>query len=225
MPGSPERATSRTRTSPRRSSPQMRASVGPRQAALPGPAGRVHRVDGARATSATRSSTAASPVTEVVIGRGRADGPAHRAGRGDRDRRRAVARAPARAGDAAARSTGSATALSLILYSMPYFVIGMPLIIIFAAGLRLVPDLGDDRRRAATRRRSRPLLDLAPPPRPAADRGGARPHRRRTRSSCARRSSRPAPRTTSRRPGRRACRTAGSSARTRSRTRCCRWSR
>ncbi|HJP88595.1 MAG TPA: ABC transporter permease [Candidatus Limnocylindrales bacterium] len=32
--------------------------------------------------------------------------------------------------------------LSLILYSMPYFVIGMPLIIIFAAGLHLFPTSG-----------------------------------------------------------------------------------
>jgi peptide/nickel transport system permease protein len=32
--------------------------------------------------------------------------------------------------------------LSLILYSMPYFVIGMPLIVIFAAGLHLFPTSG-----------------------------------------------------------------------------------
>ena len=32
--------------------------------------------------------------------------------------------------------------VSLVLYSMPYFVIGMPLIIIFASGLGLVPDVG-----------------------------------------------------------------------------------
>jgi peptide/nickel transport system permease protein len=34
------------------------------------------------------------------------------------------------------------TGASLILYSMPYFVIGMPLIIIFAAGLRWFPTSG-----------------------------------------------------------------------------------
>lgn len=32
--------------------------------------------------------------------------------------------------------------ISLILYSMPYFVIGMPMIVIFAAGLRLFPTSG-----------------------------------------------------------------------------------
>ena len=54
----------------------------------------------------------------------------------DRDRRRARASAPIRAGDAAAPvDYGRATALSLILYSMPYFVIGMMLLVIFAAGL------------------------------------------------------------------------------------------
>ena len=37
---------------------------------------------------------------------------------------------------------------SLILYSMPYFVIGMPLIIIFAADARLVPDVRDADARA-----------------------------------------------------------------------------
>ena len=45
------------------------------------------------------------------------------------------------------RSTGSATALSLVFYSMPYFVIGMPLIIVFAVGPGLVPDLGHDHAR------------------------------------------------------------------------------
>ena len=50
--------------------------------------------------------------------------------------------APTPAGDAGARPTGSAAGVSLILYSMPYFVIGMPLIIIFAANLGWFPTSG-----------------------------------------------------------------------------------
>ena len=151
-----------------------------------------------------------------------ADDPAHRLRGGDRDRRRPVARGPVRLAPGRHRSTGSATALSLVLYSMPYFVIGMPLIIIFAAGLGWFPTSGmttpgGDKTPVEAlfdfgRHLVLPLTAVA-----------LGPDRRRTRSSCARRSSRPGPRTTSRPPGRRACPTAGSCARTPSRTRCCRW--
>ena len=71
-----------------------------------------------------------------------ADDPADRPGRGRSRSSSACRWGPTRAGDGAARPTASATALSLILYSMPYFVIGMPLIIIFAAGLGWFPTSG-----------------------------------------------------------------------------------
>ena len=49
------------------------------------------------------------PVTDVVLDADRPDGAAHRPRGGDRDRGRAVARRPVRAGGEAARSTASAT--------------------------------------------------------------------------------------------------------------------
>ena len=51
--------------------------------------------------------------------------------------------------------------LSLILYSMPYFVIGMPLIIIFAVGPRLVPDVGHAHARRRQDGRSKPCSTSA----------------------------------------------------------------
>jgi peptide/nickel transport system permease protein len=50
--------------------------------------------------------------------------------------------------------------LSLILYSMPYFVIGMPLIIIFAAGLHLFPTSGMGSVGGASRSLVDGLIDL-----------------------------------------------------------------
>ena len=67
-------------------------------------------------------------------------------------------------------------ALSLVFYSMPYFVIGMPLIIVFAAGLGWFPTSGmttPGRQQDARRSHPRPR----PPPGPPADGDRARAHR------------------------------------------------
>ena len=132
--------------------------------------------------------------------------------------------APRPAGDAAARSTASATALSLILYSMPYFVIGMPLIIIFAAGLGWFPTSGMTTP-GGNKTPIEAAVRLRAPPRPAADRGRARPDRR-VLDPHALVDHRDALRGLHHdRPGQGPARRAGSCARTRSPTRCCRWSR
>ena len=60
MPGSPERADQEPEPHPRGHRREPRARWGLDKPHPPGPAGRVHRVDRSRATSATRSSTAAS---------------------------------------------------------------------------------------------------------------------------------------------------------------------
>ncbi len=84
-----------------------------------------------------------------------ADAPPVRPGRAHRDRRRAGPRRVLRAGDAAARSTYVGNGVSLILYSMPYFLLGMILLLIFAIDARLVPDVRDGHGRARpTPRRS-----------------------------------------------------------------------
>ena len=157
--------------------------------------------------------------------RGRPDGPAHRAGRGDRDRPRAVARGALRLATRRRRSTGSATRLSLIFYSMPYFVIGMPLIIIFAAGLGWfptsgMPTPGGDKTpiEAAVRPRAPPRA-AARPPSPLGLIGGVLDpdalvdHRHAVRGLH------------HDRPGQGPARRRGSCARTPFPTRCCQWSR
>ena len=67
MPGSPERILLRN---PPNVTEEMLAggtgALGPRQAALPGPVRRLHRGRRPRATSATRSSPGAQPVTDVI---------------------------------------------------------------------------------------------------------------------------------------------------------------
>ena len=115
--------------------------------------------------------------------------------------------------------------LSLILYSMPYFLIGMILLVIFAVEPRLVPDVGDVDARRAVRVAARPAPRLRPPPRPAAGDRRPRPHRpvldphalvghRDARRGLRHDGSGEGPR-----------RAAGSCARTPSPTRCCRRSR
>ena len=66
------------------------------------------------------------PVTEVLAGRLWPTVILFGLGRGRSRSSSGWRSAPTRAGNAAARSTTSATGISLILYSMPYFVIGMP---------------------------------------------------------------------------------------------------
>ncbi len=89
-------------------------------------------------------------VVDVIAVALLADDHPDRARRAHRDHRRADARLDGRLETRRQGSTGSATAISLILYSMPYFVIGMPLIIIFAVELGLVPDLRDAVARASS---------------------------------------------------------------------------
>ena len=115
--------------------------MGSRQAAHPGPAGGLSPVDRHGATSATRSTSAGTPVTEVIaqrfwptillIGFGELISIFVGLGLG--------AYAGWKRGGTADRVGNGA---SLILYSMPYFVIGMPLIIIFAATLHWFPTSG-----------------------------------------------------------------------------------
>ena len=154
MPGSPDRVIQEPAPHARRSSPAIRARWGLDKPLFPDQLVAYIAVDGhgrprlldqvpRPAGHGGRARDAVGP-TVLLIG----------ARRGRSRSSSACARARTRAGNAAARSTGSATALSLILYSMPYFVIGMPLIIVFAAGLRLVPDVRDDHARRATRPRS-----------------------------------------------------------------------
>ena len=173
----------RTRTSRRSQIAAERERWGLDKPLVPGPARRLRRVDAAgrprlldqvpRQARRSRSSPTPPGPTVLLIGLGEAH----------RDHRRARgsgATSGWRRGGAVDRIGNG---LGLIFYSMPYFVIGMPLIIMFAAGLALVPDLGHDDARAATTDADRgSLLDVAPPPRPAADRHRARADRRRTRS-------------------------------------------
>ena len=129
--------------------------VGPRQAAHPGPARRaIIGGDASRATSGYSFYFRGTPVTEVIGAALLADDHPHRPGRAHLDHRR-----PRRSARYAGWKRGGiadrvGSGISLILYSMPYFVIGMPLIIIFAASLRLVPDIGDARRSARRTTRS-----------------------------------------------------------------------
>ena len=107
-----------------------------------------------------------------------ADDHPHRPRRGHRDHRRPGRRLVRRLETRQCRPTASAAASASILYSMPYFVIGMPLIIIFAANLGLVPDVGDAHRRRAVRLVPRAARRLPAAPRPAAAHGLARADRR-----------------------------------------------
>ena len=81
---------------------------------------------------------------------------------------------------------------SLILYSMPYFVIGMPLIIVFAAGLGWFPTSGMSTPGMSRQPLVRAGLGPRLAPRAAPGRRHARPASAATRSSCAPRSSTPA---------------------------------
>ena len=138
MPGSPERQTRNPNLRP-----EVIAANRERwglDKPHPRAARPVPQVDADRATSATRSSTAASRWREVVLN---AAGPTVLliGARRRRSRSSSACGSARRSGwrRGGVGRPGRATALSLIFYSMPYFVIGMPLIIIFAAGLGWFP--------------------------------------------------------------------------------------
>ena len=80
--------------------------------------------------------------------------------------------------------------VSLILYSTPYFLLGMGLLLLFATGLGWFPTFGMHDVRAGLRRTFELLGDLGRAPRAAAGDGRRSGSWASTRSSCARRSSR-----------------------------------
>ena len=80
-------------------------------------------------------------------------------GRAHRDRRRASRSARTRAGNAAALVDYVGNGVSLVLYSMPYFLLGMVLLLVFATALGWFPTYG--MLTAGRRRTTRPLELLA----------------------------------------------------------------
>ena len=162
MPGSPERVLRcESRASARRSFEHDPRAMGSGQAALPGPARRVHRLDRPGRPRATRSSTAAS----------RSSRSSARAS-GRRSSCSASARSsPSSSGSALGAYSGwkrggavdyVGNGVSLILYSMPYFLLGMILLRHLRHGLGWFPTFGHvHARRDATRRPLDQLLDFA----------------------------------------------------------------
>ena len=156
MPGSPERVLLSNPHLTRRSSPQVRARWGLDKPLIPDQLVAYIDVDRCTGDLGYSIKYRGQPVTEVV---------------GERSGRRSCSSGSARS-IAIVVGCGSApyagwkrggtvdrvgNGVSLILYSMPYFVIGMPLIIIFAAGLDWFPTSGmttpggdHDRRRAGS---------------------------------------------------------------------------
>ena len=173
MPGSPERATKNPHLTPEFVAAE-RAKWGLDKPLFPDQLTALHRVD-PPGRPRLLDQVPGPAGHRGRDGRGRTDGAADRARRGDRDRRRPVARRPLRlATGRRDRSDRQRPEPGLLLdavlrdrHAADHHL---------RLGPALVPDLGHDhaRRRQGA---GRGPVRSRPPPRPAADRRGPRPHR------------------------------------------------